>query len=122
MVDLSSFSNSLKLLYNDKLDVYRHIEVIDNNISNVELSMTPIYTNIPCHISFEKIDTSELEQFTNYSTTHIKIFVDININILKGDVLKATRSINAVYEGICGEPLKFPSHQELILIQIKEEE
>lgn len=103
-------------LYTDLAEIYRHSQVDnDDGSSDYILPDAPIYANIPCRISFERIDPPfEQAEGGRPITTSVKIFADPKTDIKAGDYINVARG-NEVYSGSAGQPAMYESHLEVTL-------
>lgn len=85
-----------------------------------------IFDNIACKFSFnEKDNPSDSNDSYMPVLKQVIVFTDLDHNILAGDLISGYKKdeasgIKQLIEGICGEPNRFDTHQE-IPIQIEEE-
>lgn len=95
----------------DKIDIARRVEIINPDGTSGESGVdTPLYTNIPCHISFSQIDNPDPN--TAETRPIIKTLVincPIDIDLQNGDFITAYKldfSGNTIesYKGVIGEP------------------
>jgi hypothetical protein len=120
----SGLGRLISTLYNDKLDINRYQKVlqVDSTTKSV-LSTIPLYSDVPCRISFSSIDNADNEsQSSNIKYQRIVLFCAVSVDIQKGDFVTAYRmqddgSVLATYTGKCGLPSVYASHKEVELVQ-----
>lgn len=123
---LSAFSGIIKLTFTDNLDVYRYTEIDnDDDTTDVVLSETPIHTQVPCRVSYIKME-SPLENSIDGVPilTAIKLFFAITEDVIEGDFIVVRKvgtdgTILATFSGTLGLPSVYETHKEA-LISIKE--
>ena len=115
MIDLSKYSNVFSQLYTDKLDIYRHTNSTnEDGTIKTKLPETPLYSSIPCRISFSRTIDLTTDKAINKLPIHLipKVFCNTDVDIKAGDYLIITRK-NTQYKGIAGMPNVYESHQEI---------
>ena len=126
MVNLKSIQKiHNNLMYHDKCDIFVYDKVKkDNGAISTKKSLTPIYKNVPCKISFsfrtgdmfnrKSIDTNTYEK-------QPKIFMDVEYKVEPGYYIEARRfdpksgQLIATYKGQAGLPQVSLTHQEILL-------
>lgn len=121
MVDVSWVSGFAKMMYSDKLSIYRYTSVEDAGVTLQELKTTPEMSDIPCLISFSKQDTSTTSLVSDIPIEMaVQLFVSIDSGIRAGDTIVASKmaasTLAKTYTGIAGEPYSYPSHLQVMLI------
>ena len=123
-MELSSFGKMLNSLYSDKMSVLRYKEVLNEDTTvSVEELETPVYTDIPCRISFTSTDNPETtKEDSNPVYLQLKVFCSAEIDVQKGDKIVVQRikngSVIATYKGTANLPLQFVTHKEILLVQV----
>lgn len=124
-MQLSKFSNIIKSLFTDRMDIYRYEEQTNSDGTvAMNLSTTPKYTDVPCRISFNTTDNSETtKEDTNPIYLPIKIFCESDMGIIKGDKVVANRinssgTVIATYKGTANLPLQYETHKEVMLTEV----
>lgn len=123
---LSGFSQILEGLYTDKLNISRFVEVINTDgTQGVALSKTPIYTDVPCRISFGSTDNPDgATEDKNPERLQLKLFCKADVDIQKGDTITAIRMSDdgktelKTYKGTANLPAQFVTHQEVLIMQV----
>ena len=113
-------------MYNDTCTISRLKQTIDQYGANKPNSREETYEDIPCKFSFTNKD-NPADSNESYMPVlkQITVFLDLDYNILPGDFVTGYRvdkvsGIKQLIEGICGEPNRYDTHQE-IPIQIEKE-
>lgn len=122
-MNLGKYAKVLNILYTDKMSVARYVEK-RNRDGTIGIKKDETFlSDIPCRISFTSSDNPETNrEDINPLYLSIKIFCNVEIDIKKGDYIKAERVDNKgetieVYEGNANEPYKFVTHQEILLVK-----
>lgn len=126
-VNLRPFGKLLNLyMYDDTCTINRLKQTTDEYGASKPDSREEIYKDIKCKFSFnEKDNPSDSNGAYMPVLKQVIVITDLDHNILAGDFISGyktdeTSGIKQLIEGICGEPNRFDTHQE-IPIQIKEE-
>ena len=84
------------------------------NTSLPRLGTRPLYSNVPCRISFSRTIDLTTDKAINKLPIHLipKVFCDTSIDIKAGDYIIITRN-NTQYKGIAGNPNMYETHQEI---------
>ena len=114
-----------KLMYHDKCDVYKFENVVNANGSkSTRKNKVPVYVNVPCKISFNDRIWDSFHHDAMDTTPYQKqpkIFMEVEYHLESGYYVIArrydvqTNQLIASYEGQCGLPQVFLSHQEILL-------
>ena len=95
----------------DKIDIYRRQEIENPDGTTGETSTdVPLYTDIPCHISFVTADNpNSATAETRPVIVGLRIHCAVDIDIQNGDNIVAKKLSNLgevleTYTGIAGEP------------------
>lgn len=123
LVRLSVASKVLSKLYTDKLHVYRHTEVLnEDGTTSVDKDLSQVLTDIPCRISHQQLDSSDtFTEVANVREVEIKVFCNTTVEVRKGDKLVVERvddvdgTVLQSFTGYASQPFKFASHQEIVL-------
>ena len=122
----SGFASVIESLMTDQVDIYRYeTDINEDGTDSIHLSEVPIYTDVPCRISF-----SSLEKPGNYKVdenpinSSPKIFCPRGADVKAGDYFEVRRlngqgSVIAIYRGIAAMPAVYVTHIE-VLIEIRE--
>jgi len=114
------------LMYNDKCSVYYESSTTDLYGTTKPNGRTARYSDITCKFSFKNIDTPDDANDVNIPVTKlVTVFVSLDYDIKAGDQIVGTRvdpitQISQTIEGICGEPNRFDTHQEIPIEIAKE--
>ena len=115
MIDLSKYKGIVNQLFTDKLDIYRYgASQNEDGTTSTNLPTKPLYSNIPCRISFSRTIDLTTDLAINKLPIHLipKVFCDTSIDIKAGDYIIITRN-NTQYKGIAGNPNMYETHQEI---------
>lgn len=118
---LSGFAGIITTMFNDKMSIRRY-EKSENNdgTTSTELSENPIYTDIPCRISFSSDESPKDSEVDEVPIRNVpKIFCKLDVDIQAGDIVTVNRydddgHIIATYEGKVGLPSVFITHKEAL--------
>lgn len=122
-MNLSKYRKYSRLLYKDKFDIQRYIDIENEDGSTSEtLDPSPKLKNIPCRISTVKEDTHNLNMDDiNKEVTKFKIFCSPDEEVSKGDLIVVELILDGKTQqkikGIAGKPIKYDINQEFILIE-----
>lgn len=112
-------SSAIESTYFHRANVYRTEDVVDEWGETVQTRVL-VYENIPCAISFTNpndrnkapIVFSGVE--TNKLEYHHKLYLNPRYTILGGDEVESLQS-GIIY--LVGEPMVYPSHQEVAMLR-----
>lgn len=118
---LGAFAGIITTMFSDKMDITRYIDK-ENEDGSTEtaLSDAPIYTDVPCRISFS---SDENPGDTDIDNTPVKlspkIFCKVDADLRTGDHITVRRlndnnEVIATYSGKVGMPAVFVSHKEAL--------
>lgn len=124
---LQGYADILSLLYTDRITVYRYSEKT-NADGSIELVAddTNSLVDIPCRISLSGLDNAKsYKEDVNPEEQGSKIFCDSSVDLRKGDKVTISRYgiggvVIQIVEGTLGRPFKYPTHQEINLIEVGE--
>lgn len=110
-INFGIISEALKRLDTDLMDISRKMPVVNPDGTEGETDvLTPLYTNLPCHISFTSADNPDTNTVdAKPIITGLKINCSLDIDLQKGDYITARKldddgNILEVYSGIIGFP------------------
>ena len=110
-INFGIMSNALTMLDTDKMDIGRRTEVTNPDGTTGETNpQTPLYTDVPCHISFVTADNPDAGTVdTKPTITGLKINCSLDVDIQKGDYIIARKldadgTVLETYKGIIGFP------------------
>lgn len=125
--NLRPFGNIIEsLMYGDEVSVLRLTTATDKYGATIPDVREPIYEEIKCKFSFKNIDgPADANEVNIPVLKRVELFLNLDYNIVAGDYITGYRidqgsGISQLIEGICGEPNRFDTHQE-IPIQISGE-
>lgn len=119
-VNIRKFGKLLNILmYGDLCSVYRSTDVKDIYGETKPDQRQLVYENIKCKFSFsEKDDPNDTNGVYMPVLKQVVLFTDLDHDILPGDLIKGYRvdSVSGIKQeicGLCGEPNRFDTHQEI---------
>lgn len=126
-VNLRPFGKVLSnYMYGDICTITRLKQTTDEYGASKPDIREEVFKDIACKFSFvEKDNPSDSNDTYMPVLKQVVLFTELDHNILPGDYisgyrLDSTSGIKQLVEGICGEPNRFDTHQE-IPIQVEEE-
>ena len=114
------------LMYNDKCTIERLTKGTNKYGTDKPQGRSVIYENKPCKFSFKNIDNPDDAQAVNIPLIKlVTVFISLDYDIKAGDYISGYRTdavsgISQAIEGICGEPNRFDTHQEIPIEIAKE--
>lgn len=119
-MDLGVFAPILEGFYTDEVTIYRYITFTDTDgATQYELSETPVYSSVPCRISFPGMENPKDVTIDSVPLSYSpKLFLSPTIKVLPGDFVVIKRldgkgKTLKMYRGELGQSNMFPSHQEV---------
>ena len=110
-VNFEVIGKKLQVFDTDKIDIGRRTSIINPDGTEGETNPNiPIYTDIPCHISFIRADNPNSNTVdTKPIIVGLQINCDLSVDLQKGDYITAYKladngDILEVYKGIIGYP------------------
>ena len=126
-VNLRPFGKVLSnYMYGDTCTISRLKQTTDEYGASKPDGREEVFKDIACKFSFvEKDNPSDSNDTYMPVLKQVVLFTELDHNILPGDYISGYRvdsasGIKQLVEGICGEPNRFDTHQE-IPIQVEEE-
>ena len=123
-MNLSVFGSLFAQMYTDKMSISRYTETENTDgTTSVSKNLEPVYTDIPCRISFNQNDNPEsLADDANPIFIQIKLFCKADVDIKKGDGIMVNRldsdgSVLATYKGVSNLPIVYTTHKEIQIVQ-----
>lgn len=121
-INFGVMSEALKLLDTDKMDIGRKTEIVNPDGTTGETNpKVPLYTDIPCHISFITADNPDSNTVDVEPTiTGLDINCALEVDLQKGDYITAkkldnTGNILETYIGIIGYPTVTQSRKSALM-------
>lgn len=121
-INFEPIANAMTAFDTDKIDIGRRIEIQNPDGTTTESSAEiPLYTNIPCHLSFQQIDNPDPNTAqTRPINQIIKISCGIDVDLQNGDLITAYKlAYNGdtieTYIGVIGEPTSSMSRKTAIM-------
>lgn len=110
-INFGVISDALTALDTDKMNIGRKQTITNPDGTTGETNPnTPLYENIPCHISFVTADNPDANTVdTKPTVTGLKINCSLAVDIQKGDYITAKKldfngNVLEIYKGIIGFP------------------
>lgn len=116
MVGGKSYAAAIKSLWRGKCTVtVRNNDTTDENTGRVVVGEVDTYTDEPCRISFDTVNTTQPENNAANIVQSITLFIDRAVVIPEGSKITVTQNgATAVYEK-SGKPAVYSTHQEIPL-------
>lgn len=118
---LSGFSPIITTMFTDKMDIRRYVDKDnDDGTTDTVMSDSPIYTNVPCRVSFSSEDNPRDNEVDDVPVKNIpKIFCKVDVDIKAGDLITVKRfdddnNVIATYTGKLGLPSTYITHKEAL--------
>lgn len=118
---LGDFSGIIKTMFTDKMSITRYIDKeLEDSSTDTILSGTPLYTDVPCRISFAFDENPRDNTVDDVPLKNApKIFCDLSTDLKPGDFIEVTRFnddgvVIATYAGKVGLPSVFITHKEAL--------
>lgn len=114
------------LMYNDKCTITREKSTTNLYGTTKPNGREEIYKDKPCKFSFKNIDNPDDQEAVNIPLVKlVTVFISLDYDIKAGDYISGNRidpvsNISQPIEGICGEPNRFDTHQEIPIEIAKE--
>ena len=110
-INFEPIGEAMQAFDTDKMDIARRqtIENPDGTTGETSINV-PIYTDVPCHISFESVDNPDPNTAeTRPIIKALKISCNTDIDLQNGDLITANKLDNSgntieSYIGVVGEP------------------
>lgn len=110
-INFEPIGEAMKAFDTDKMDIGRRIEIENPDGTTGETTPEqPIYTNVPCHISFSNVDNPDPNTAeTRPIIKSLTINCSVDIDLQNGDLVTAYKLANdgtviESYTGTIGEP------------------
>lgn len=124
---LGGTSSLLSLIYDDRMDVYRHTsELNEDGTTETLLEPKKVLEGVPCRLSFSNMTDypNDLKVDSNPILMTPTIHCHPDVKLLPGDYAVVTRFFDSgeeamVYKGLLAQPNWFSNHQE-VRINIEE--
>lgn len=118
---LGGFAPIIVSMFTDKMDINRYVDSPNSDgTTDTKLSETPVYTDIPCRISFATDENPRDKEVDNVPLKNVpKIFCKLDTDIKPGDFITVRRysdsgEVIATYAGKVGLPSVFITHKEAL--------
>lgn len=120
---LSGFAGVITTMFTDKMSINRYVDKDnEDGTTDTVLSDTPLYTDVPCRVSFAST-SREKPNDTDIDDTPLevvpKIFCKLDTDLKAGDFITVKRfndegEVIATYAGKVGLPSVFITHKEAL--------
>lgn len=116
MVGCKNYASAIKSLWRGRCTVtVRNNDTTDENTGRVVVGEVDTYTDEPCRISFDTVNTTQSENNAANIVQSITLFIDSAVAIPEGSKITVTQNgVTAVYEK-SGKPAVYSTHQEIPL-------
>ncbi len=114
-IDLRAYGSAIKRLWDGKCTVIIREPKTNEVNGRTEDEEKALYTDEPCRISFDTVDSAESSDGASRPVQSIKLFIDAKLDIPAGSKITVTRKgVTADYER-SGKPAVYSCHQEISL-------
>lgn len=121
-INFEPIGEAMQAFDTDKMDIGRRTEVVNPDGTTGETTPdVPIYTEVPCHISFNNVDnpdpnTAETRPIIQALTINCSLDVDLQ----NGDYITAYKlaydgTVIETYRGVIGDPTSSMSRKSAIM-------
>lgn len=107
--------NFIEETYDAMMTIKRDVEVLKPNGSYGERTDV-IYTDKPCGVYVHRAEEFDKRRSVQPETGDFRVFCDPSLMIYKGDFLVFTQ-YGRTYKTICGDPIAYETHQEIVCRQ-----
>jgi hypothetical protein len=122
MLDIRGYGKSIELLYTDRFDIYRSVEVSQGDaVSNIYPEM-PHLEDIPCRLSYSSSDMVSGDETRNDVEFTPKLFCNVAVDVIAGDKITIRRcyadgTVYATYTNVTltAKPDIHEDHLEIML-------
>lgn len=106
-----------RLMYTDKVDLYRYTKVknLDNSTTQ-KLNIVPDMQDVACKLDVKTPDSPETVEDVNSLKVIYTLFTDNSHDFKKGDFLEVTR-LGKKYKLQAGKPIVHAFHQQIPCIE-----
>lgn len=95
--------------------VYEYAKCKDSKSSFTKSKEVPVYEQVPCHLSFQKVSAAQVTEGATEVTQVIKLFLAPELRLPAGSkIVVIQNGITTAYKQ-SGIPAIYSSHQEVIL-------
>ncbi len=102
-------------LYEDTCAIYELRPVLDEATKITKQRPAMARENLPCKLSFEKLDAASMGEGAAEKTISTKLFLPADIEVKEGSKLLVThQGVETAYQR-SGIPAVYPTHQEIML-------
>ena len=122
-INFEPIGKAMEAFDSDKMDIGRRTEIVNPDGTSTETNPEiPLYSNVPCHISFQQIDNPDPNTAETRPVNKIlKISCATSVDLQNGDLITASKLANdgtliEQYIGVIGEPSTSMSRQTAEMI------
>lgn len=102
---------NFKLMYTDRMTVYRQVHIIDEQGAD-DFELRALYEDIPCRLSQSQKARLSIGESTAESTQQLKVYAAPDIEVLANDDLVVCH-MGKTYRLRAALPFRYPTHQEI---------
>lgn len=117
-INFEPIGKAMKAFDTDKIDIGRRTSIVNPDGTEGETTpTTPIYTDVPCHISFSNYDNPDPNTAeTRPVNKSLVINCSLDVDLQNGDFITAYKLDNSgnvieTYSGVIGEPTSSQSRK-----------
>lgn len=115
MFQTDAVVNALQMLWTDTCDVFNYEEFTRTNKSTGHREV-PVHQGLPCRLSFSTANNTDNSGGASSVNQVIKLFLAPDVAIPAGSKISITRDGKTVDYKQSGEPARYCSHQEIVLV------
>lgn len=106
---------ALEAMYTGVCDVYEYGKARDETTKLTAVKERAVLTDIPCRLSYSKIQPAEGKTGAAELAISTKLFLSPDIQIKPGSKIKATQEGQTEFYESSGKAAIYPTHQEIML-------
>ena len=110
-------NNPLSILWTDTCTIYNLEEVFDEETYQTVLREVEVVKDEPCRMSFSRRSQypTAINEGVAWVEQELKLFIRVDIEIKAGSVIEITRNGVTIKYRRSGSPLRYSTHQEIML-------
>lgn len=105
----------LEKMYNGRCWVYEYGKVKDDITKLTSAKETEVLSDIPCRVSFSKIQPTEGTSGAAGLSAGIKLFLSPEIEVKPGSKIKVIQDGHTDFYASSGKAAIYPTHQEIMI-------
>ncbi|WML35351.1 hypothetical protein [Clostridium sp. OS1-26] len=106
---------AIESLYDCTCNISRYDKAKDSITKETKSKLALKYKDVQCRVSKQSLSKNNQTDIVNQVAYELKLFIAPELEIHQGDEIEVTtRELKVKY--IAGEPFKYSSHQEIILL------